>query len=309
MTISAVIRAYNEGDHLGRLLHGLEQQTVPVDEIIVVDSGSSDNTVEIALQAGCRVVTIAKEEFTFGRSLNFGCEAATGDLLLIVSAHVYPVYDTFVEHLSQPLVGGSAAITYGRQVGDHRTKFSEARILQQWFPSESIRNQPHPFSNNANAMVRKDVWSQLRYDERLTGLEDLELAKRALAEGMRIDYVAEAPVVHVHEENWSTIRNRYRREAIAYKQIMREEQFSAAEAAVLAGVHIVSDYWHALRDGELPANLTEIPKFRVAQFLGAAEGFRTDPGMSQRLRRHFYYPDLGRASENELVGNSITYDA
>jgi rhamnosyltransferase len=309
VTVSAVIRAYNEGEHLGRLLQGLERQTVQVDEIVVVDSGSSDDTVEIALEAGCRVVNIAKEEFTFGRSLNFGCEAAKGDLLLIVSAHVYPVYDTYVQHLVEPLVNGATSIAYGRQIGDHRTKFSEARIMQQWFPNESIRDQPHPFSNNANAIIRKDVWAELRYDERLTGLEDLDLAKRALAHGMRIDYVAEAPVVHVHEETWSTIRNRYRREAIAYKAIMEEEQFSAAEAAVLAGVNIVSDYWHAFRDGELPNNLAEIPKFRVAQFLGAAEGFRTDPGMGQRLRRHFYYPDLGRGAANEIPGSPINYDA
>ena len=46
--VSAVIRAYNEGQHIGRLLTGLEQQTRKPDEIIVVDSGSTDDTVAIA---------------------------------------------------------------------------------------------------------------------------------------------------------------------------------------------------------------------------------------------------------------------
>jgi rhamnosyltransferase len=309
MTVSAVIRAYNEAGHLGRLLHGLRHQTVQVDEVIVVDSGSSDDTVRIASEHGCRVVHIDKEEFTFGRSLNFGCEEAQGDLLLILSAHVYPLFDSFVAHMTAPFAGASTAVAYGRQVGDHRTKYAEARVMQQWFPKESIRNQPHPFSNNANAIIRRDVWSQFRYDERLTGLEDLDMAKRVLEHGMRIDYVAEAPVVHVHEESWSTIRNRYRREAMAYKAIMDEEQFSAVAAVGLAGYNIASDYWHAFRDGELRANLAEIPKFRVAQFLGAAEGFRTDAGMSQRLRRRFYYPDLGREPADKDPGNPITYDA
>ena len=308
MRISAVIRAYNEEAHLGRLLSGLEQQTLAVDEIVLVDSGSSDDTVKIADKAGCRVVHISKEEFTFGRSLNYGCEAATGDLLLIVSAHVYPVYDSYVERMAAPFLEGDTALAYGRQIGDHRTKFSEARILQQWFPAESIRNQPHPFSNNANAIIRREVWDELRYDETLTGLEDLDLAKRALADGRRLDYIAEAPVVHVHEETWSTIRNRYRREAIAYKAIMEEEQFSGREAALLAAVNIASDYWRALREGDLRGNLGEIPKFRVAQFLGAAEGFRTDPGMSQRLRRRFYYPDLARADAGRDLGTRIRYE-
>jgi len=308
MRVTAVIRAYNEAAHLGRLLRGLEHQTVGVDEVVLVDSGSSDDTVRIAERAGCRIVHIAKEEFSFGRSLNFGCDAAKGDLLLIVSAHVYPVYDTYVEHMVAPFASGATALAYGRQVGDHRTKFSEARIMQQWFPAESIRNQPHPFSNNANAVIRKDVWAELRYDESLTGLEDLELAKRALSLGLRLDYVAEAPVVHVHEESWSTIRNRYRREAIAYKKIMEEEQFTGREAAFLAGVNIASDYWRALRGGELRANLLEIPKFRAAQFLGAVEGFRTDPGMSAGLRKRFYYPDLARVEPRSAIGNPIEYD-
>ncbi|MFL6088525.1 MAG: glycosyltransferase family 2 protein [Aeromicrobium sp.] len=308
MSITAVIRAYNEGEHIGRLLTGLQQQTMRVDEVVVVDSGSSDNTVAVAESFGARVVSIAKEAFTFGRSLNYGCDAAKGELLLIVSAHVYPVYDTFVERLAEPFNDSRVAIAYGRQVGDHRTKYAESRVMAKWFPEQSIQNQSHPFSNNANAIVRKDTWNELRYDERLTGLEDLDFAKRALQRGLRIDYVAEAPVVHVHEETWSTIRNRYRREAIAYKQIMGEEQFSAGKAVFLAGYSILSDYWHAMRSGEIISNLSEIPTFRIAQFVGAAEGFRTSPSISDDLRRRFYYPDLRKRTPGEPPGRPIDYD-
>lgn len=91
--VSVVIRALNEGKHIGRLLKGLEQQTVKLDEVILVDSGSTDNTVAIAEAAGCTVVHIAKNEFSFGRALNKGCAAASGDILLFASAHVYPVYN------------------------------------------------------------------------------------------------------------------------------------------------------------------------------------------------------------------------
>ena len=109
-TISAVIRAFNEEAHLGRLLHGLAAQSQAPDELILVDSGSTDRTVEVAEAAGCRIVTIANEDFTFGRALNRGCEAASGDAILIVSAHVYPVYHDYVEQLVRPL-----------QHGGHRT--------------------------------------------------------------------------------------------------------------------------------------------------------------------------------------------
>lgn len=309
-SVSVVIRAFNEGQHLGRLLAGLEQQTVRPDEIIVVDSGSTDNTVQVATDAGCRVVNISKEDFSFGKSLNLGCETASGEILLIVSAHVYPVHDSYVEHMLRPFADEKTLIAYGRQVGDHRTKFSESRIMLKWFPEESIWDQGHPFSNNANAAVRKVTWATHRYDEDLTGLEDLDFANRVIAQGGRVAYVAEASVVHVHEETWATIQNRYRREAIAYKRIMDNETMSAAKAIRLAVVNIVSDYWHAAKDRCLKQNLTSIPRFRAAQFYGAWEGFRISGQVTEELLRRFYYPaEAMKAVGPESLGSVIDYDA
>jgi GT2 family glycosyltransferase len=181
--------------------------------------------------------------------------------------------------------------------------------MLKWFPEESIWDQGHPFSNNANAAVRREVWDSLRYDEDLTGLEDLELARRAIDKGYGVSYVAEAPVVHVHEEPWDRIRNRYRREAIAYAHITHERRLSSAEVVRLALTNIGADYWHALRDKQLTANLVGIPKFRAAQFLGAWEGFRSSQQLTDELRRRFYYPlDLGKSSVHEEPGRKISYD-
>lgn len=289
-TVSAVIRAYNEGAHIGRLLDGLKQQTVRVDEIIVVDSGSTDDTVSIAEAAGCRIVSIDKSEFSFGRALNRGCSAADGDVLLFASAHVYPVYDTYVEHIVSAFDRAGVAIAYGRQVGDERTKFSESRVMLKWFPTENIWDQGHPFSNNANAAVLRSVWQQSQYDETLTGLEDLDFAKKAIDRGCKIAYVADAPVVHVHEESWGVIRNRYRREAMAYARIEKGTKLSVPRATQLALSNIAGDYRDALKEGRLRANALSIPLFRSAQFLGAWEGFRKPENASTRLLERFYYP-------------------
>ena len=92
MNCSIVIRAYNEEKHIARLLEGIRLQTLKDVEIILVDSGSTDSTVAIAESFGARIVRIASDEFTFGRSLNLGVQAATRDLVVIASAHVYPLY-------------------------------------------------------------------------------------------------------------------------------------------------------------------------------------------------------------------------
>jgi rhamnosyltransferase len=306
--VSAVIRAYNEGERIGRLLKGLEQQTVKLDEIILVDSGSTDDTVAIAEAAGCNIVHIAKREFSFGRALNRGCAAASGDILLFASAHVYPVYDTHVEHIVSAFDRDGVAIAYGRQVGDERTKFSESRVMLKWFPNQNIWDQDHPFSNNANAAVLKSVWQESPYDETLTGLEDLDFAKKALEKGYKIAYVADAPVVHVHEETWSIIRNRYRREAMAYARIVAGSEMSLPRAVGLALSNITSDYKEAVKANRLRSNALSIPTFRFAQFIGAWEGFRSPDHASARLLERFYYPADSSSHDLPLEpGRKIVY--
>jgi rhamnosyltransferase len=306
--VSVVIRAFNEGKRIGRLLYGFKQQTVRPDEIILVDSGSSDHTVAIAEAAGCTIVRIDKSEFSFGRALNRGCAAASGDILLFASAHVYPVYDTHVEHILSAFDRDRVAIAYGRQVGDERTKFSESRVMLRWFPKENIWDQGHPFSNNANAAVLKSLWQELRYDETLTGLEDLDFAKRALDQGHKIAYVADAPIVHVHEETWGTIRNRYRREAMAYARIVEGSDMSPTRALGLALSNIADDYREAARARCLRGNLLEIPLFRFAQFVGAWQGFRAPDAGSASLLERFYYPSASpRHAVQPEPGRKIEY--
>ena len=99
MNCSLIIRAYNEAQHLPRLLEGIQQQTVREVETILVDSGSTDDTVPIAESYGAQVVRIPSAEFTFGRSLNFGVRAARREFIVIASAHVYPVYPDWLESL------------------------------------------------------------------------------------------------------------------------------------------------------------------------------------------------------------------
>ena len=100
--ISVVIRAFNESQHIERLLIGIAEQTIPEVEVIVVDSGSTDETVAIAAGHAAQIVHILPEEFTFGRALNRGVAAAVGEFIVNISAHCYPVYPDWLEQLLQP---------------------------------------------------------------------------------------------------------------------------------------------------------------------------------------------------------------
>ena len=157
MNCSIIIRAYNEGKHIPRLLEGIKQQTVKDVDVILVDSGSTDSTVSIAESYGARVVRIPSEEFTFGRSLNYGIKAATREFIVIASAHIYPVYPDWLETLLRPFQDDSVALTYGKQRGPDFAKFSERQIFHQWYPDAGKPKQETAFCNNVNAAIRKSL--------------------------------------------------------------------------------------------------------------------------------------------------------
>lgn len=290
MKLSIVIRAYNEDEHIERLLIGLRVQTKVPYEVILVDSGSTDDTVTIARRYGAKVVHIDKEDFTFGRALNRGCEAATGDVFVFPSAHVYPVFNTWLEKLTEPFKDKRVALSYGRQRGGERNKFSEHQIFARWFPVDSVCPQRTYFCNNANCAVRRSVWKTLPYDEALTGLEDLAWAKAIQTRGGWIAYVAEAEIIHVHDETWEQVQNRYRREAIAMKAIDEHAKFSWIDFVCLLPRTVISDLKAALGQGKLRREFVSILKFRYSQLRGTYIGYNGTPELTAELRRRFYYP-------------------
>jgi len=312
MLCSVVIRCLNEEHHIGRLLDGIVQQTMQNVEVIVVDSGSSDTTLSIAAQYPVKILPIHPEEFSFGRSLNVGCQNARGEFLILASAHDYPIREDWLERLLAPFADPKIALVYGRQRGNETTKYSEHQVFAKWFPNRSEHNQKHPFCNNANAAIRREVWERLPYDETLTGLEDIDWSHRAMQLGYKIAYAADSEVVHVHDETFARIYNRYRREAIALKRIFPQERFSLSEFSFLLAGNVFSDFYHAWRDGVLRRHLISIPMFRLMQFWGSYRGFSQVGPVSSRLKQAFYYPNgLQRSGfpyrQETVSGHHIDY--
>jgi len=290
MKISIVIRCFNEEEHIGRLLTGIIQQTASDVEIIVVDSGSQDATVAIATQFPVKIISIKPEDFSFGRALNIGCDASTGDILVFASAHVYPVYCDWLEKLAMYFTDENVALVYGKQRGNDTTIYSEHQVFAKWFPDVAHTNQEYPFCNNANAAVRRSLWERYRYNETLTGLEDLDWANRIIGNGYRIAYSSEAEVIHVHAETWPGVLNRYRREAIAMKHILPQEKFSIFDFGRLFISNVIHDSYQAVHDRIFFKEFKNILMFRMMQFWGTYRGFAQRGPVSSKLKEKFYYP-------------------
>ena len=302
---SIVIRAFNEENHISRLLDGISHQTVKDIQVILVDSGSTDRTAQIGRERGVEVVSIAPKEFTFGRSLNKGIARAESPIIVIASAHIYPVYPDWLEKLLEPFTDLSIVLVYGKQCGSESSQFSEQQIFTHWYGDVSQNLQDHPFCNNANAAIRKSLWEQHHYDEKLPGLEDLEWAKWALDNHHRIAYCAEAEIIHVHGESSKGIHNRYMREGMAFKQIYPQEQFSFGDLLRLFFTNSSSDIKEAIRQGKFLKEFVNILRFRWLQFHGTYIGYQRSGPLTWRLKQSFYYPrntdvDLPNGNQREV---------
>jgi len=311
MLCSIIIRCYNEEKYIGRLLHGITHQSVKDLEILLIDSGSTDSTLSIASKYATKIIYISPEHFSFGRALNIGCEKAKGRYYLFISAHCYPVYDDWLEQIIKPFSNQNVALVYGKQRGTITTKFSEEQIFEKWFPNKSNYKQNYPFCNNANAAIRADLWKTYKFNELLTGLEDIDWAFHQIKSGYTIAYNAGALIIHQHEESWSSIRNRYFREGIAMKNIFPHQKFSVLSFFQLFFVNVLSDTISALKKNSIRKNLAGIIKFRFFQFWGTYRGFATNKPLTHLLKRRIYYPNslinLDDEIEVERIKHIIDY--
>jgi glycosyltransferase involved in cell wall biosynthesis len=292
MLVSIVIRTLNEARHLGELLESIAaQQCAGFDrEVVIVDSGSTDGTLAIAEAHGCVICHIQRDEFSFGRSLNRGCEAASGQILVMISGHCVPVGTGWLKALCDPIANGTVQYSYGRQVGGPESHFSECRIFNRYYPDQSRIPQEEFFCNNANSAIARDAWERYRFDEDVTGLEDMELAQRLCQGGGRVGYVAEAGVYHYHAESWKQVRRRFEREALALQKIM--PQIHVGQLDVVR--YVFSSIWHDLscarRDGVLGRYAMDIVRYRICQYTGSFKGNRVHRKLSHAEKDKYFYP-------------------
>ncbi|MBY0496012.1 MAG: alcohol dehydrogenase catalytic domain-containing protein [Cyanobacteria bacterium] len=268
----------NEEQWLGPLLTALRSQKYPKLDLIVVDSGSIDRTREIAAVHCDQVLDIQSDSFSYGYALNFGIGRARADLVAILSAHTMPLDEHWIARLSAPFgvdpAKSGLALTYGKQRGNHVTKLSEDMDFHRQYPDRSRRQRGQEyFCNNANSLIRKDLWKLHPFDETLPGLEDMAWAKHWMDEGFEIEYVADAGILHIHEESWQQVRRRFRREALAAR--MSQIDLPRATAVVAKEIRAFGhDLVEVVRRAS-PAASMQAARYRYCKALGTIDGLRT----------------------------------
>jgi rhamnosyltransferase len=208
MSISVIVPTLNAAQHLPKLLEALKTQSEPPLEVIVIDSASDDDTARIAVNAGCRLEPISRNEFDHGGTRNRAAALARGGLLVFMTQDALPANPHFLTELAQPIRAGLAAAAYARQLPYPDAFPSEAFARTFNYPPvsslRSVEDIPRLglrafFFSNVASMVAATTFLEVgRFPERTIMNEDMLLCAKLLRAGHRVAYRSESCVFHSH---------------------------------------------------------------------------------------------------------------
>jgi rhamnosyltransferase len=264
--LSLIIRARDEEESLGRCLERIRAQDADgaAVEVIVVDSGSVDNTRAIARTHGARLVDMPPESFTFGGALNLGAANARGAVLVALSAHAFLPDPQWLSRVREAMSGPQIACATGDRFDPDGGRL-EARIEQD---EALARRRPEWGYSNAAGAFRAELWRRRPFREDLPACEDKEWAWHWLARGYRCTIDPGLRVEHDHtHDSVRSIYTRARREAAAYTEFLPWRPPADGPGA------LVREWWSDLRWYPSPAR-ARLSHRRAARLLGAYAGRR-----------------------------------
>ena len=197
--VSIILRSYNEAWALKETLPALRAQEYRNWELLVIDSGSTDGSPDLIRQFQPRhFKEIKPQEYNPSRVMNWGMQMARSDYGIFLNADATPQGSNWLRPLVTQLFDPKVAAVFGRQIPrpdcqavfacDYDRCFGENRESTTW---------DHFFSMVSSGL-RKDIWSQRGFLEKLQYAEDDEYTRWAKDHGYQIVYVPESVVMHSH---------------------------------------------------------------------------------------------------------------
>ena len=229
MLASVMVLTKNEECNVGTCLKAVFSQEASFEyEVIVIDSGSTDNTVEIASSFPVRLYRITAEEFHHAWTRNYAAGLARGDILVYLVADAFPVSRFWLQGLLENFADPSVGAVYGRQIPKPGSRMERRQMLGTLYGEVRIVKEPatraklgyrfYLFSD-ANSAIRKEVWRQTRFPEELRVFEDVGIAKRILDSGWKIVYEPKAAVYHSHNHSAAALFRRYFDIGVVYQRL------------------------------------------------------------------------------------------
>lgn len=210
MRTSLIIPTRNAASHLDRLLPALRMQTLQPDEMLVVDSASSDDTVARFREFGARVEVIDARDFNHGGTRRWASEQVDGDALIVMTQDAIPATaETFANLISELQLEPLNGVAYGRQLPHPGAGVLGAQSRHFNYPTASRTKRLDDaaqlgiktcFSSDSFSVYRRSALSAVGgFPRDVIGSEDAYVAARMLLAGYQVRYAASAQVYHSHD--------------------------------------------------------------------------------------------------------------
>ena len=187
-------------------------------EVVVIDSGSTDGTLEALRRFPVRVEQIPPEVFHHARTRNLAAGYANGELLVFLSQDAIPASTDWLHALVSNFDDPKVGAVYGRQLPKQGSSLERQDALNALYGAHRIVKDPacrndcgylfYHFSD-VNAAMRRSVWQSALFPENLKVFEDLGIAKLILDAGWKVVYEPAAAVFHSHQHTTLGLFKRY----------------------------------------------------------------------------------------------------
>ena len=210
MKISLIVPTLNAGQYIEPLLQRLKLQTVPIDEIVVIDSESDDDTVAKAQKFdGVKTMTVLRKDFNHGGTRDLAIQQTTGDIILCITQDALPCDEFYVERLIAPFAEDEKiAMASGRQVPRPDANPIEKLTREFNYPeicfTRSKEDIPRLgvktfFASDCCSAYRRSAYEAIGgFDKHILINEDMKIAAQFIYAGYKIAYVGTAGVWHSH---------------------------------------------------------------------------------------------------------------
>lgn len=197
--VSIVMRSFNEAWALRETVPALQQQDYRNWELIVIDSGSTDGSVDLIRRSEpAHFIQIQPHEYVPGRVMNCGMKLSRSEYVIFLNADATPQGGNWLRPLVNALLDPQTAAAFGRQIPRPDCKAVFAHDYERCFGDRRESVHWDHFFSMASSGVRKDIWSRRGFAESITYSEDDEYTRWCRAQGYRIAYCPESVAMHSH---------------------------------------------------------------------------------------------------------------
>jgi len=280
--VSIIIRTKNEEQWISHCLRKVFAQAVKDIEVVIVDNGSTDNTLELVREFPVKVVSL--EKYFPGQALNVGIKASSGEYIVSLSAHCIPKHEQWLGNLLKNFESDEMKVAgvYGRQIPFKYSSDIDKRDLLITFGLDRRIQEKDTFFHNANSMIPRSLWEKIPFDEEVTNIEDRVWAQEVIKLGYKIIYEPEAEVFHCHGIHHTN-----------------EEQRYMQTVKIMENLHM--DFKGDIPDSFKPGELNVVAFIPIIGEIKMVNGINLLSRTIEQIRSSLYVKDVVVISEEDSV--------